>query len=257
MSEATLPQALSAYAARSPILLATDFDGVLAPLVQDPSTSRPVDGSIDALRELARTPGVFVAIVSGRDLAALRQLTGVTPEEGITLIGSHGAEPDRDLPLRVDFDDAARERLARATQALEQVVAAQPGTRLEHKPAGVVLHTRGLSPEAADAAATQALAIDLPGVHTMSGKQIVEFSVLPVTKGIALQALAAQDGTVATCYLGDDVTDETAFAVLPADAGNVTIKVGPGPTGAEFRIAGPPEVVAVFQTVLRAVPHDR
>ncbi|WP_265443555.1 trehalose-phosphatase [Flexivirga meconopsidis] len=249
--ESSLAQALSAYAARTPVLLATDFDGVLAPLVQDPSKSRPVDGSMEVLREIARTPGIFVAVVSGRDLAALRQLTGVTPQDNITLIGSHGAEPDRELPLHVDFDDAARQRLTGATRALDAVVAAHPGTRLEHKPAGVVLHTRGLSEAAATAASQHALAVNLPGVHKMSGKQIVEFSVLPVTKGLALQALAEQHGTVATCYLGDDVTDETAFAVLPADAGNVTIKVGPGQTGARFRIDGPAEVVAVFEAVLR------
>ena len=67
-----LADAITAFAATDPILVATDFDGVLAPLVEDPSTSRPVDGSMELLRELATLPGVFVAIVSGRHLAALQ-----------------------------------------------------------------------------------------------------------------------------------------------------------------------------------------
>ncbi|TWE11638.1 trehalose-phosphatase [Rudaeicoccus suwonensis] len=246
-----LDRAIGTYAARPSILVATDFDGVLAPLVHDPSTSRPVPGSIEVLRDIAALPGVFVTIVSGRDLATLRQLSGVAPQEAITLIGSHGAEPELALPIDVEVDEAARERLSRAITAFEQVVDRHPGTRLEHKPAGVVLHTRGVPEHVATAASRAALAVDIPDVHLMAGKQVVEASVLDVTKGAALQALSQLHATTATCYLGDDVTDEKAFAVLPADAGHLTIKVGPGDTLAAYRIDGPDDVVAVFDAIRR------
>ncbi|HWC22200.1 MAG TPA: trehalose-phosphatase [Flexivirga sp.] len=247
-----LQQALSSFTAAGPILVATDFDGVLAPLVADPSTSRPVDGSMELLRELATMPGVFVAIVSGRHLAALQALTGVTVDDDIVLVGSHGAEPDRELPLDLTFDDAARDRLARATSALEAVAAAHPPTRIEHKPAGVVLHTRNVAADIAAAATRAALAIDIPGVDVMDGKQIVELSALSVTKGSALLALAKEFGTRASLYLGDDVTDERAFVTLAADPGNVTIKVGAGDTAATHRIDAPLDVLPVLET-LRAV----
>lgn len=246
-----LDTAIETYAALPSILVATDFDGVLAPLVHDPSTSRPVAGSIEVLREIAASPGAFVTIVSGRDLATLRQLSGVTPHDAITLIGSHGAEPDRPLPIDVDVDDAARDRLRQAITAFEQVVEQHPGTRLEHKPAGVVLHTRGVPEAVASAAGDAALAVEIAGMHLMAGKQVVEASVLDVTKGTALQALSELHDTTATCYLGDDVTDEKAFAVLPADAGHVTIKVGSGDTLAAYRIDGPDDVVAVFEAIRR------
>lgn len=246
-----LQQALSELASAGPILVATDFDGVLAPLVADPSTSRPIDGSLELLRELAGLPEVFVAIVSGRQLAALQALTGVTADEAIVLVGSHGAEPDRPLPLDLTFDDAAQQRLDRATRALEAVTAAHPPTRIEHKPAGVVLHTRNVPANIAAAARREALAIAIPGVDVMDGKQIVELSALSVTKGSALEALAKEFGTGASLYLGDDVTDERAFVAL-SDPGNVTIKVGAGDTAAAFRIDGPPDVLPVFEALRAA-----
>lgn len=244
---AELRKALASFAARDRILVGTDFDGVLAPLVEDPSQSRPVDGSMELLRDLAAAPGVDVAIVSGRHLSALQALTGVGSSEPIVLIGSHGAEPNRELALDLTFDDAARARLVQATAAMTQVVGAHPPTRIEHKPAGVVLHTRNVPDEIAQAATAAALAIDLPGVDVMKGKQIVELSVLSVTKGSALRALAGQLGTDATLYLGDDVTDERAFTVLGEDDRNVTIKVGPGDTAAGFRIDDPAAVVEVLR----------
>lgn len=243
---AELRAALASFAGRDRILVGTDFDGVLAPLVEDPSQSRPVDGSMGLLHELSGTPGVFVTIVSGRQLVALQRLTGVAETDPIVLVGSHGAEPDRELPLELDFDQAARDRLEHATAAMGAVVAAHPPTRIEHKPAGVVLHTRNVPSDVANAATAAALAIDLPGVDVMAGKQIVELSVLSVTKGTALQALARQFGTTATLYLGDDVTDERAFATLAEGDGNLTIKVGAGSTAAGFRVDDPAEVVQVL-----------
>lgn len=244
-----LQQALTSFVADGPILVATDFDGVLAPLVLDPSQSRPIDGSMEILREFAALPGVFVAIVSGRDLTALQTLTGVEPGGDIVLVGSHGAEPDRPLPLDLTFDDAAQQRLRRATSALEAVAAAYPPTRIEHKPAGVVLHTRNVPSAIAASARRAALAIDIPGVDVMDGKQIVELSALAVTKGSALLALAKEFDTGATLYLGDDVTDERAFAVLADDSANVTVRVGPGETAAAFRVDDPPEVLLLLQTL--------
>lgn len=245
-----LSRALTTFAATGPILVATDFDGVLAPLVEDPSTSRPIDGSVDLLRELAALPGVFVTIVSGRDLVTLRALSGAGDD--IVLVGSHGAEPDRPLPLDLTFDEAARQRLQHATTALEAVAAEHPPVRIEHKPAGVVLHTRNVPEDIAAAASRAALTIDIPGVDVMDGKQIVELSALPVTKGSALHAMAREFGTAAILYLGDDVTDERAFAALAGDSANITIKVGPGDTAAAFRVDGPPDVLPVLAAVRTA-----
>ncbi|TWP38864.1 trehalose-phosphatase [Leekyejoonella antrihumi] len=248
-----LTDALAAYAGHDRILFGTDFDGVLAPLVQDPSTSRPVAGSMEALRALAGLPGVEVAIVSGRDLATLTALTGPREDDDIVLVGSHGAEASTPLPHIFELDDDAQEKLEQVSVAMKSVALAHPGTRVEHKQAGVALHTRGLDPQVAAGASRAAARIpeQVHGTHLMLGKDVVEVTVLDVSKGVALHSLRDRSGASVVCYLGDDRTDELAFAVLDAAAGNVTIKVGPGDTAAAHRIPDPAQVLEVIAEVLR------
>ncbi len=243
--------AVHAYASHERILVGTDFDGVLAPLVDDPSTSTPVPGSVDLLRDLATRPGVGVAVISGRDLATLRRLSGIGDDEAIVLVGSHGAEASRRLPHLPQEDDGATTRLSEATLALQSVAQAHPGTRIEHKQAGVVLHTRGVDPEVARRAveAAQRVTRQVPGTHLLQGKDVIEIAVFDVSKGMALTALRTLFDAEAVCYLGDDRTDELAFRVLTTESQHLTIKIGPGETLATHRIPGPPDVVEVLQAV--------
>src|SRR3990170_5703836 len=77
--------------ARQPILLvACDFDGTLAPLVNDPRGARAEPEALRALRSLAALPQTYVAVVSGRGLADLRAVVG--EQAGLRLLGSHGCE---------------------------------------------------------------------------------------------------------------------------------------------------------------------
>lgn len=250
--DATLSDALTAYAGHGRILYGTDFDGVLAPLVLDPSTSAPIAGSIEALRELAALAGTTVAVVSGRDLQTLRRLTRIGEDEPIVLIGSHGAQPSIALPTDQLWDDAAQQRLRIVVAALEKVAEAHPGARVERKAAGAALHTRGLDDDvAADAAAAaERAAQDITGVHVIAGKSVLEIGVVDTSKGAALRALAEQVRSQVTCYLGDDRTDEHAFEVLPAEEGHVTIKVGDGDTVATHRIGGTDDVLVVIENVV-------
>lgn len=246
----SLRTALEQFAKLERVLIASDFDGVLAPLVQNPLDSRAISGTLEALQHLSGDDGVCAAIVSGRDLATLGALTELD-DSRVVLIGSHGAESSQDVSVdTLTLDDDQRATLDEVTSQLE-VIAERYGARVEHKPAGVVLHTRGLANEDAAAAADAALALtDIPGAHSMSGKSVVEFSVVDMSKGVALTALAKEFGAQATFYMGDDVTDETAFTALPASGGNVTIKVGAGETAAAYRIdIG--DVVSVLDTLVR------
>ena len=104
---------------------------------------------------------------------------------------------------------------------------------------------------AAIAEATGAAA-GLDNVHVIAGKSVLEIGVLDTSKGAALLALADHVGSTATCYLGDDRTDERAFEVLPASDGHVTIKVGAGDTVAAHRIPGTDEVLDVLHQVCRS-----
>ncbi|WP_040159467.1 trehalose-phosphatase [Mobilicoccus massiliensis] len=244
---ADLAARLAEVATLPRVVLATDFDGTLAPFVENPLDAAPVDGAMDVLRAAAALDGVTVALVSGRDVDTLRTLSGAS-DDVIGLIGSHGAQSSRDdLGVGAMLDDAARTRLADLDEALTQLLTRHPQARIERKPAAVVLHTRGLPEDAARAALADAAPLgERQGVHALAGKSVLELGVVDTSKGLALRALQAVVDADAVVYLGDDVTDEKAFALLPADEGHVTIKVGAGETGATYRVESIPDVVAVL-----------
>lgn len=249
---------LAAFARRGDVLVASDFDGVLAPIVLDPSTSRPQPGTIEALEAMAALPGVTVTLASGRDLATLRSLTGIDEASPIVLIGSHGAEISTALGSAASggsaLSDVERAALAGATHALETIAERLPAARVEYKPAGVVLHTRGMDEDDAERATRAALAVpdDVAGVHAMHGKAVVELSVLDVSKGGALAALATDRGARATFYLGDDVTDETVFSTLRQGV-DMGVKVGDGSTAATHRVTDCTDVPPLLEALRDAL----
>jgi trehalose 6-phosphate phosphatase len=228
-----------------------DFDGTLAPLVARAEDARPLPASAAAFAALADLPGTTTALISGRALASLRSVG--SPPESTLLIGSHGAEvwlgPDGS-PLQLDEDAAAR--LDRATALLRDMSDQFAGTSLEHKPAGVVLHTRQAAPDiataAVDAARTALSAI--PELYVTDGKQVLEVAVVRADKGDGIRALRDATGATAVLFAGDDVTDEDGFGALgPNDVG---VKVGTGDTRARYRIGSPEAVPALLQAVLAA-----
>jgi trehalose 6-phosphate synthase/phosphatase len=267
---APLVTAVHGLAGRGHLLLALDFDGVLAPIVDDPAAARPLPGSARALAALAEHPVVHLALVSGRHLDDLRRVA--TPPPGALLVGSHGAEfarPGAEPGAGTEGpgagallpDGAERDLLVRLTGALEELSARCPGTRVEYKPAGVVLHTRGAARPVAARATEEALSgpATWSGVHLTTGKEVVELSVLDVTKGGALIRLRDELGLPAAgggvAYIGDDVTDERAFAVLDDDLGDLTVKVGAGTTAARHRIPDPPAVTRLLEMFLDLLPR--
>ena len=235
-------------ASRPHVLLASDFDGTLAPFRDDPMTVCPDPAAITALQEAAGQPGVHVALVSGRDLAVLQHLSGVADDERLIFIGTHGAQTSLEVGSG-SLSEAQRDLLARLDAGLQGVVAAHPGSRLERKPAAVVLHTRGMEEPENTAAleAAAAVAAAHPECHPLRGKNVQEIGVHAADKGTALVSLARHVGADAVVYLGDDVTDERAFTALRPDEGDVTIKIGEGETAAGWRVPGIPSAVACLE----------
>ena len=233
-----LEQALRALAARRPLLLASDYDGVLAPLVGDPSAAVPAPGVAAALARLADVDGVTVALVSGRGVDDLQQTSGLAGP--YRWVGSHGAEFDGPLTGALA---ARRDELA---ELLRPLVAATPGARLEVKPASVAVHVR----EVPDRLAAVALLEEVDALADSSltkkpGKEVLELAVTAADKGTALRRLRAEVGAAAALYLGDDVTDEDGFRAL--EAGDVTVKVGDGETAARYRVPDVPGAVTLLE----------
>ena len=208
------------------LLIACDYDGTLAPIVEDPSAAQPLPEAVAAVRALAALPQTTVAVVSGRALRDLATLSRLPSE--VHLVGSHGSEFDigfvqRLAPELVDLR-------TRIQKAIEEIVANKPGVRLEPKPASIAVHTRTAAP--ADADAVREAIFEGPaswaGVHVTQGKEVVELLVLQTHKGTAVDALRMQLSASAVLFVGDDVTDENAFAHLHGP--DIGIKIGPGET---------------------------
>ncbi len=248
-----LDDAVLAVAAVPRLLLALDFDGVLAPIVDVPSQARPLPESAAALGALATLAGTTVALVSGRGLADLAAVSGFGSP--IRLVGSHGGEFDDGAAV---LDDAQRDRLDRLAAELRELVDGQPGVVLEDKPAGVAVHVRNAEPDVGARVldAVRAGPAARAGVEATPGKAVLDLSVTRMDKGAAIDVLRERLSADAVLFAGDDVTDETAFARLrPGDVG---VKVGPGETAAEHRVAGPPEIGALLERLLAArIEHTR
>jgi alpha,alpha-trehalose-phosphate synthase [UDP-forming]/trehalose-phosphatase len=250
---APLVAALERFVTHEWLLIGFDFDGVLAPLVADPHAARILPAARRPLTTLAGLPGIRLALVSGRALADLRRVA--SPPPGVLLAGSHGAEivdPDSDDDVAVMLDEARTALLQRMIEALQSISVRHDGTHVELKPAGAVLHTRRAAPNVGEAASREALQgpATWPGVHLTLGKEVVELSVLDTGKGSALNRMRAATRADAVLYAGDDTTDERAFAVLDDDAGDVTVKVGPGDTLARHRVNGPDDVAAILELLV-------
>ena len=175
-----------------------------------------------------------------------------SPPDETLLIGSHGAEAwlgPGSAPLVLDPEQLAL--LAEVRAILEGIVELAPGTLLEEKPAGVVLHTRLAADDVAEdaVAAARAALKDLAGVHLKNGKRVLETSVVHASKGEGVDFLKQATGATAVLFAGDDVTDEDALGRL--GPGDVGVKVGLDFTQAQFRVEAPVHIAELLETLLR------
>ncbi|HLT84123.1 MAG TPA: trehalose-phosphatase [Phototrophicaceae bacterium] len=249
-----LDQALRDLAALPSVLVALDFDGVLAPLVDDPDDSRVVPAAAEALARLDALPGVHLALISGREATALVSLAEVPA--GTRVVGSHGAQrghvgisPQQTRELVAEPLELSAEQAELRAEVLREATALAEryeGAWVETKPASVVVHTRLAAPDDAAELTDAVLAgpAARPGLRVQHGKDVVEMAVVHTTKGDAVVELRADVGPQGVLFAGDDVTDEDAFAVLGPD--DVGIKVGDGHTAAQYRVADPDELAAVL-----------
>lgn len=244
---ADLNEALHEISGAEKLLVALDFDGTLAPHVDQPEDARAVEGTREAVQRLLDLPGVRVAFVSGRALVSLRNVA--QPQSNVLLTGSHGIEVQLDTPdIELGLVAAELEQLDALAGVLERISGSVSGTWIERKPAGLALHTRLATPDAGREAQRQARDQTgelLPALTVREGKNVLEFSVRSSTKGDALERLREHTGADRVLYAGDDVTDEDAFAVLrPGDIG---IKIGAGVSLAGYRVRGPGEVTDMLR----------
>jgi trehalose 6-phosphate phosphatase len=211
------------------VLLLSDYDGTLTPIVSRPELALLSPQVKEKLYALAQKPSFSVGIVSGRSIEDLEHMVSV---DGIYYAGNHGLEiegPDLQYVSRP----------ARLTQSLIKELAGElaaalknvGGIIVEDKGLSLSVHYRLVSPEDEDTVADTFRRLTRPlledgRIRVTSGKKVYEVRP-PIDwhKGRAVEAIIIEMKSaldlqhLLTVYLGDDVTDEDAFKVLKRPEG--------------------------------------
>lgn len=230
----TLPHAPVALGQDAFLFL--DFDGTLAPIAEQPDAVAVSDALSDLLDRLASARPGRVAILSGRSAAQLDALLGPVARR-LALGASHGAEVRAANAEAVAVPPAA---LADAAQAAAEFARGRPGIVVEVKSLGVAVHYRGARDQAEAANALAARLARTHGLVEQRGKMVAEVRA-PGSKGEALGRFAAAGGV--PVMIGDDLTDEDAFAAAGRLGGAGVLVGEPRETAATY---GLPDVAAVL-----------
>ncbi|WP_226007346.1 trehalose-phosphatase [Natrinema salinisoli] len=241
-----LPQLRATLEDADGLLLCLDFDGTLAPIVDDPNAAVPTERNREAVASLAAAPSVTTAVVSGRALTDVRERI-----DGPSIYaGNHGLELARRGTVAVH--PIARKRAARVDRVcsvLEDSLASIPNCRIENKRLTGTVHVRSVPP--ADEQTVRRLtreAVDRFGGDALEispGKRILEIGPdVPWGKGQAVELIAADvSPETVVVYIGDDVTDESAFRAVEPDG--IGVRVGnDDPSSASYRVQAPADVAA-------------
>ncbi|HEX3814583.1 MAG TPA: trehalose-phosphatase [Mycobacteriales bacterium] len=195
-------------------LVALDFDGTLAPIVADPTTSRMAAGALLALQRLAVAVG-GLAIVTGRQAQVAVDVGGLAAVPGLIIEGQYGAEQWRDGVLTLPDPPPG---IARVRAELPELLAtADPGVWVEDKVSSLVVHTRRAADPSGELARLSPVLVPLAERHGLegnSGRNVVEIRPPGIDKGGALRRLVEEVRPSAVLFGGDDVGDLPAFATV-------------------------------------------
>ena len=245
--------ALTILMRRQP-LLAFDFDGTLAPIVEHPDHARILPDLAGRLRALAaRLP---VAIVTGRARADVQPRLGFEPRY---VVGNHGAEHEgggEHVDPETALAAAAALRGLRQRLHEHALELAGAGVMVEDKGASLALHYRTApEPGLALALILALLAPAHDALHVFAGKMVVNAVAAGAPdKADAMRRLVAHSGVTAAFFAGDDLNDEPVFAAAPPDW--LTVRVGPAEwlTQARYCLNSPEEMVRLLDRMLAL--HD-
>jgi len=193
-----------------------DFDGTLAPLVQDRNAAVMRSATAILFRQVCSM--YRCAIITGRAIADVQPR--LADAAVVAIIGNHGMEPSLGL------ESCANDVAALYPQLLA-LFAAEPAFEIENKTYSLTVHYRRHAfRQKARLTVLRSLAQFETNMRLVEGKCVVNLVPLAApNKGDALETLRKAFRASATLYVGDDVTDEDVFE-LPEATGVITVRVG-------------------------------
>ena len=215
-----------------------DIDGTLLDIAPTPRAVHTLRADTKLVAALYDKADGALALVSGRSLAMIDEL--FMPLK-LPAAGQHGVER-RDARGRVHRPSFSTDMLARAADMIRAFAERHTGLVFENKGYSMALHYR-LAPRlagAAHAVVREAARAVGEGVEVQRGKMVAELKPAGHDKGRAIEAFMREKpfAVRTPVFLGDDLTDEHGFRVLERMGGH-SIKVGPGPSAARWRLANP------------------
>lgn len=229
-----------------------DVDGTLLEFADDPAAVAPSARLLDLLYALHTGLNGALALVSGRRLADLDRLFN---RPAWAAVGLHGLELRRAEGTCRKIEVVATQQ-THMHEVVHPLAARFAGVQVEDKGLAIALHCRR-APQQMPGLRAAALAVSahLPGYEVQVGNLVVEFKPTGIDKGDAVLELL-QDASFVNrlpVYLGDDLTDEHAFARVNAAHG-ISVRVGSRvPTLAHFTLADPAAVEAWLRRVLATI----
>jgi trehalose 6-phosphate phosphatase len=235
-----VPRSLVPHLSETAILL--DIDGTLLDLMPTPREVWVPPGLVTTLNGLHRRTNGALALVSGR---SLNDMDLIFAPDQFPAVGGHGAE------MRIDPDNESvaahapplEKELKRRLAAIARL---SPGILLEDKGYSLALHYR-LAPHAEKAiyAAVSLIRADLPGapIEVLPGKCVCEIKHSGFTKATGVRELMTHEPFKGRrpLFIGDDVTDESVFAIMP-DFDGLSFSVGRRARGVAGHFDAPSDV---------------
>lgn len=210
-------------------LLALDFDGTLAHVVDDPSTAFAHAHAVEALARLGPLIGQ-IAIITGRPVRQALALGGFADRAGLgslIISGQYGAERwDAATGETHEPEPPAAVRLLAARLPAWLAERGVEHVRVEDKGLAVAVHTRGLEHGLLDdlAGPLAELAAE-HGLTVEPGRQVVELRSHGTDKGEVLERLVEEVDARHVIFAGDDLGDLPAFDAVDR------LRAGGGLTG--------------------------
>src|SRR5690348_9654019 len=254
-SRVPAPRSLVPHLSETAILL--DIDGTLLDLAPTPREVWVPPGLAKTLNGLLKRTSGALALVSGRSLNDIDLI--FAPEE-FPAVGGHGAE----MRLSIDSEAVATHAPPmdrELKKRLAAIAALSPGILLEDKGYSLALHYR-LAPHAEKAIyeAVSLIRADLPNapIEVLPGKCVCEIKHSGFTKASGVRELMAHEPFRGRrpLFFGDDVTDETVFAIMP-DLGGLAFSVGRRAKGVAGHFDEPRDVRDWLAQLIESAPGRR
>lgn len=226
------------------LLLFLDYDGTLVPLEERPELATPPTHLLEQLRRLCERENIDVVVISGR---MIEEVERMLPVEGLTLAGTHGVQIRYSDGESFAWGGAAAVRptldcIRDELGAIEGV----EGVLVERKASSIALHyrlvDRSMVEEVKGAFRELVQEIDLGGMlEVIQGAEVLEARARGWNKGHAVEHILERLGGY-PAYLGDDTTDEDAFAFLSGMGTTVLVSDPRRETSARYHLKDPTEV---------------